>query len=136
VNPNRRLWFTRLLIAVVTLWNLQAALVFILRPQVYTPGFMLAGLPGETAVRGVGVLFLMWNVPYLVALWDPRRYQLALALSLAMQLVGVVGETLIFLSVPADYSLLRASIVRFILFDAAGAVFLTGANWLVSQEQP
>jgi hypothetical protein len=129
-----RLWLSRLLIAVVTLWNLQAALVFFLWPQVYAPGFMLTGLPGETAIRGVGVLFAMWNLPYLVALWQPGRYRLALQLALAMQLLGVLGESLIYLTVPADYAILRASLVRFIAFDAAGALLLGGAYWLVRKD--
>jgi hypothetical protein len=134
MNTSSRLWLSRLLIAIVTLWNLQAALVFILWPQVYAPGFMLTGLPGETAVRGVGVLFVMWNVPYLVALWHPRRNELALQLALAMQLLGVLGESLIYLSVPADYATLRASIVRFTAFDAGGALLLAGAYWRVRKE--
>jgi hypothetical protein len=129
-----RLWLSRLLIAIVTLWNLQAALVFFLWPQVYAPGFMLTGLPGETAVRGVGVLFAMWNLPYLVALWHPRRYRLALQLALAMQVLGVVGESLIYLTVPADYAVLRASLLRFIAFDAVGALLLAGAYWLIREE--
>ena len=128
------LWLPRVLILIVTLWNLQAAFVFIFWPQVYAPGFMLSGLPGETAVRGVGVLFVMWNVPYLVALWQPRRYRLALQLALAMQLLGVLGESLIYLSVPADYAILRASILRFSAFDAAGGLLLAGAYWLVRKE--
>jgi hypothetical protein len=131
---NTRLWLSRLLIAIVTLWNLQAALVFFLWPQVYAAGFMLTGLPGETAIRGVGVLFAMWNLPYLVALWHPRRYRLALQLALAMQVLGVVGESLIYLTVPADYAVLRGSLLRFITFDAVGTLLLAGACWLVRKE--
>lgn len=134
MNTTHRLWLSRLLIAIVTLWNLQAALVFFLWPQVYAPGFMLTGLPGEAAIRGVGVLFAMWNVPYLVALWHPRRYKLALQLALAMQALGVLGETLIYLTIPADYAILRASLLRFILFDAAGVFLLAGAYWLKGKE--
>jgi hypothetical protein len=131
---NTRLWLSRLLIAIVALWNLQAALVFFLWPQVYAAGFMLTGLPGETAIRGVGVLFAMWNLPYLVALWHPRRYRLALQLALAMQVLGVVGESLIYLTVPADYAVLRGSLLRFITFDAVGTLLLAGACWLVRKE--
>jgi hypothetical protein len=29
-------------------------------------------------LRGIGVLFLMWNVPYLVALWHPIRHRISL----------------------------------------------------------
>jgi hypothetical protein len=134
MNKSHRLWLSRFLIAIVTLWNLQAALVFFLWPQVYAPGFMLTGLPGETAIRGVGVLFAMWSLPYLVALWHPRRYQLALQLALAMQVLGVLGESLICLTIPADYAVLRASILRFSAFDAAGVLLLAGACWLGRKE--
>ena len=90
-----RLWAARLLIAVVVAWNLECALVFLLNPAVFAPGFELSGVPGEAAVRGFGVLFVMWNIPYLVALWQPRRNRLSLWEALAMQLIGVIGESLI-----------------------------------------
>jgi hypothetical protein len=134
MSPSIRLWLVRLLIAVVTVWNLQAALVFMLRPQVYAPGFMLTGLPGEAAVRGVGVLFVMWNVPYLVAAWHPVRYRLALGLALTMQIIGVLGETLIYLTIPMAFALLRASLLRFLAFDVAGGLLLGAAFWLTREE--
>jgi hypothetical protein len=120
----------RLLIAVVLAWNLECALVFWLNPGVFAPGFELAGLPGAAAVRGFAVLFVMWNIPYLVALWHPQRHRLSLTEALAMQTVGVVGESLILFSLPAGYAVLHASVLRFIVFDAAGVVCLIGAGWL------
>ena len=134
MSARARLWLARLLILAVTAWNLQAALVFMLWPQVFTPGFMLSGVPGETAVRGVGVLFVMWNIPYLVAIWQPARYRLVLQLALAMQVTGVLGEVLIFLGVPVEYAMLRSSLSRFIAFDAAGILLLAGALLLVRKE--
>jgi hypothetical protein len=134
MSSSQRLWLARLLIGIVTLWNLQAALVFTLRPQVYAPSFMLTGLPGETAVRGVGVLFIMWNIPYLVALWHPRRYRLALGLALVMQLAGVIGESLILITIPAGYLVLHLSILRFIFFDGAGVLLLVAAYWLARKD--
>jgi len=125
-----RLWIARFLIALVTAWNLQAALVFILWPERFAPGFELPGVPGAAAVRGTGILFLMWNVPYLVALWHPRRYRLALGLALAMQFIGLVGESLMLATLPGGYTLLRASITRFVAFDASGLVLLAVAFWL------
>lgn len=134
MNSNLRVWSARVLIGIVTAWNLQAAIVFMIRPQVYAPGFMLAGAPGEAAVRGVGVLFLMWNIPYLVALWHPVRYRLALQLALAMQATGVAGETLIYFTVSAQLFLLRSSILRFTAFDAAGVLLLGAGYWLTRKE--
>jgi hypothetical protein len=83
-----RLWAARLLIAVVVAWNLQCVLVFMLNPRGFAQGFELPGIPGEAALRGFVVLFLMWNIPHLVALWQPRRNRLSLWEALAMQVVG------------------------------------------------
>lgn len=128
---NISVWLARLLIAVVTGWNLQAALVFILWPERFAPGFELTGIPGAAAVRGTGVLFVMWNVPYLVALWDPREYRLVLGIALAMQLTGLVGESLIIFTLPDGYTLLNLAITRFIAFDAGGLLLLGMAYWIM-----
>jgi hypothetical protein len=126
-----RLLAARLLIAVVVAWNLECALVFLLNPGTFAPAFELTGIPGEAAVRGFAVLFVMWNIPYLVALWDPPRHRLSLWEALVMQTVGVIGESLIFFSIPADHAILHSSLLRFIIFDAAGVVALVGAALLV-----
>ena len=115
-----RLWLARLLIVAVIAWNLQAAFIFLANPDAYAPAFELSGIPGAAAVRGIAVLFVMWNVPYLVACWQPRRYRLSLWEALVMQALGVLGETFILLSLPAGHTLLADSILRFIAFDAAG----------------
>jgi hypothetical protein len=131
MSEKSRLWLARTLIVIVAAWNLQAALVFILWPERFAPGFELSGVPGAAAVRGTGILFVMWNVPYLVALWHPRKYRLALGMALAMQLIGLVGESLILLSLPDGHALLRSSITRFIAFDGSGLLLLLGGFWLV-----
>jgi len=125
-----RIWAARLLIAVVVAWNLECALVFLLNPGVYAPGFELTGIPGQAAVRGFAVLFVMWNIPYLVALWDPQRNHVSLWEALAMQVIGVLGESMILNSFPTGYPFLHTSILRFIIFDSAGVVLLIGAALL------
>jgi hypothetical protein len=122
-----RLSAARLLIAVVVAWNLQCALAFFLHPAAFAPGFELTGIPGGAAVRGFAVLFVMWNIPYLLALWHPLRHRLSLFEALAMQFVGVIGESLILFSIPTGHAALHASLLRFILFDGAGVVLLIGA---------
>jgi hypothetical protein len=129
---NARVWVARLLVAVVVGWNLECAFVFLLHPAAYAPGFELVGVPGQAAVRGFAVLFVMWNIPYLVALWDPRRNRLALWEALAMQSVGVIGESLILFSMPPGYAVLRSSILRCIIFDAVGVAALLGAVFLLT----
>ncbi|MCB0119295.1 MAG: hypothetical protein KDD72_09720 [Anaerolineales bacterium] len=114
----------RFLIGLVAVWNLQAAIVFILFPQSFVSGYELSGVAGEAAVRGVGVLFLMWNVPYVFAVIDLERYSLGLVFALWMQSVGLVGESLIYFSLPAGHVVLQSSILRFIAFDFTGLVLL------------
>jgi hypothetical protein len=126
-----RLWAARFLIAVVVAWNLECALVFWLNPDGFATEFELAGLPGAAAVRGFAVLFVMWNIPYLVALWQLQRHRTSLWEALAMQTVGVIGESFILFSLPAGHTLLHTSLLRFITFDAAGVVCLIGAILLL-----
>lgn len=125
-----RLWAARLLIAVVVVWNLQCALVFLLTPGVFAPGFELTGVPGEAALRGIAVLFVMWNIPYLLALWHPHRHRISLWEALAMQAVGVIGESVILFTLPAGYATLQSSLLRFIIFDFSGLVALGIAAYL------
>ena len=108
---------------------------FCFNPAVFAPGFELSGVPGEAAVRGFGALFVMWNIPYLVALWQPRRNRLSLSEALVMQSVGVVGESLILFSIPFAHVVLRSSLLRFILFDGAGVLLLFGAVWLARKKR-
>jgi hypothetical protein len=126
-NVALRLWTARLLVALVVAWNLQCALVFLLNPGEFAPGFELSGIPGQAAIRGFAVLFVMWNIPYLVALWNPLRHRVSLWEALSMQVLGVCGETLILLFLPPGHPILHASLLRFIAFDAAGVVCLIGA---------
>jgi hypothetical protein len=85
---------------------------------------------GEAMLRGMGILFLMWNVPYAVALWDPVRHRLALFEALAMQSIGLAGELFIFFTLPFTYALARVSITRFMAFDALGLLALVVAAWI------
>ena len=120
----------RLLIGIVFLVNVQCALVFLLWPDKYAGSFELSGVPGEAMLRGLGVLFLMWNVPNAVALWNPIRYRLALWIAIAMQAIGLVGEILIAISIPVEYIVIRSAIARFVVFDAVGLAMLCLAAWL------
>jgi hypothetical protein len=131
MKTSSSLLLARLAIALVFLWNIQCAFAFLLWPEHFTAGFELPGTPGEAALRGVGVLFLMWNIPYAVALWRPQRYRISLYEATAMQALGLLGEMLIWWSLPPARSLLKASLLRFIAFDWAGLALLLLAIWLV-----
>lgn len=124
-----KIWLARLLIGLVFFFNVQCALVFLIAPQDFAPAFELGGVAGEGMVRGMGILFLMWNVPYAVALWNPRRSRRSLYEAVAMQAIGFGGETLLLLSFPAGHPLLRAAVERFMLFDGCGLLLLVLAAW-------
>jgi hypothetical protein len=126
-----RVWVARVCVGMVLVINVQCAVAFWHAPAGYASSFELAGVPGEAAIRGMAVLFVMWNVPYLVALWHPRRQRLALWQALAMQAIGVAGESLIWLSLPAGHAVLHDSLMRFIIFDAGGLALLCLAAWLI-----
>jgi len=125
-----KLNLARILIGVVLLVNVECALAFLIWPSVYAGSFELAGAQGEAMLRGLGVLFLMWNVPYAVALWHPIRHRASLFEALAMQTIGLVGESFIYTSLPLIHSLARSSLARFIVFDFLGLLSLVGAVWL------
>lgn len=127
-----RINLARGLIGLVILVNVQCALSFLVEPGRYSPGFQLAGDLAEAVVRGFGVLFLMWNIPYLVALWHPLRHWVSLLEAVGMQSVGLVGESFIYLSVAGNLLILRSTLARFIVFDFLGLLALLAAAWLVS----
>ena len=126
-------WIARLLIGFVFFFNIQCAIVFIIRPDLYTSGFELQGGTGEAMVRGLGVLFLMWNVPYAVALRNPVRFRISLVEAIAMQTIGLVGETLIFWLLPGEHPAVQSTILRFISFDGGGLIALGLAAWFTRQ---
>jgi hypothetical protein len=71
----------------------------------------------------------MWNIPYLFAVIDPIRFRLAVLLAVLMQGTGLIGESYIFATLPADHAMLRSSIIRFMEFDGMGFLLLVFA-WL------
>ncbi len=118
------------MIGVVLFINLQSAVAFLIHPAGYAPAYELFGIPGQAAIQGLAVLFLMWNVPYVVALLNPIKHRISLFEAIAMQSMGLVGETFILLTLPIAHVILRGSILRFILFDGAGLVALVIAAWV------
>lgn len=129
-QQNQRTWIGRACIGLVLFFNVQCALAFLIQPEVFEPGFELSGEMGAGMVRGMGLLFLMWNVPYAVALIDPLRRRVSLYEAVAMQAVGFVGETLLLITFPPGHAAIRGTVGRFILFDGAGLALLLLTVWL------
>lgn len=122
----------RVLIGLVTFFNLQCAFYFLFRPMDYAPGFELSGVPGSSIIQGMGLLFFMWNIPYLFALVNPIKYFTSLLEAVIMQALGVVGETILLRVLTGEHPLIKASVLRFIFFDGAGLILLSIALLLIS----
>jgi hypothetical protein len=124
LSPPFRIWIARFLIGLVVFFNLESAIAFLTHPDAYTSSYELSGIPGEAAIRGFAILFCMWNIPYLFALWHPIKHPLSLWESILMQGTGLVGETWLVSQIPMKFGLLRNSVFRFIIFDGAGLLIL------------
>lgn len=81
-------------------------------------------------IQGFGLLFVMWTIPYLVALLDPIKHSASLLEAVLMQAIGVIGESLLLMNVPKTYIHLHASVIRFIIFDGGGLVLLLIAQYI------
>ncbi len=123
-KSNVRVNLARGLIAIVLFFNLQSAILFILHGEWYAPSFELEGVAGAALMRGLGILFLMWNTPYIFALWNPIRRRVSLIEACLMQAIGVIGELILLSTLPGGHVLITASTTRFIAFDASGLVAL------------
>jgi len=117
-------WIARIAVGVVLIVNVQCALGFVVDPGAYAAAYERAGVPGEVAVRGLGVAFLMWNVTYPLVIWRPQAHRTLFGVVLVQQLVGLVGESAIALMLPAGHAVLADGIGRFIAFDAFGLVLM------------
>ena len=125
-----RLWLARLLIGLVLFFNIQCAVLFLWKPEAFAPSFELAGAPGIAMVRGMGLLFLMWNVPYVVAFSNPQKHRVSLYEAIAMQTIALLGETFVYLTLPAAHPIPQQTLMRFIAFDAGGLAALLLAAWI------
>lgn len=120
-------WVARISVGIVFLWNVQCALSFLMFPEKSVAAYELSGAAGETAIRGIAVAFLMWNVTFPLVIFNPRRHRTLFGIVLSQQVVGLLGEGWIYLNLQLGHDVLAASILRFILFDAAGLIIMTAA---------
>lgn len=117
----------RFLIGIVLIINLMCAIDFMARPKLYMGGYELSGEVGRAVVVGYGIFFLMWQVPYIFAVFDPVKQKISLISAALMQAIGLAGESLLYLTIPLEHKVLRGSVMRFIIFDGAGLVLLFAA---------
>jgi hypothetical protein len=114
----------RAMVGIVLFFNLQCALVYLFSPTLYSTNFELTGIPGVTVIKGMAILFIMWNIPYAFALADPQKNKTSYLQACLMQMVGLIGESIISLSLPEGHMTLHVAIDRFILFDGIGLILL------------
>jgi hypothetical protein len=114
------LWLARFALAMVFFFNVTCALAFVVRPEAYMRGFEVSGIPGEIIVQGIGILFLMWNVTYPLAIWHPWRYRWLFVIVIAQQVIGFAGETWMLLTLPSGHTSLTVTGTRFAAFDGGG----------------
>ena len=125
----------RVAFAAVFAINAQCAVLFVLCPGGFAAAYELSGVPGEAAVRGIGVAFLMWNATYPAVIASPRRFRALAVVAVAQQLIGLAGESFILATLPQGHAMLAASITRFIAFDAGGLALMTASLvWLIVAE--
>jgi len=119
-------WVARALVLAVFVINIMCALSFILFPELSVDAYQLAGagLPGAVAIQGIGITFLMWNATYPLVIVNPSKFWVLFIIVIAQQIIGLVGELILYFSLPAGYAMLSASIMRFVVFDAIGLVLL------------
>lgn len=122
----------RILIGIVLFFNLHCAVLFIFQVERFTSSFEVAGVPGNSLLRGMGILFLMWNIPYGFALWNPIQNRTSHIEAVIMQTLGLLGESILLITLPPGHELLTATASRFIVFDGAGLIALLAALILCS----
>ena len=119
-----RVWMARIAVGGVFLVNVSCAISFILWPERYVSGFELTGVPGAATVRGLGILFLMWNATYPPVVYQPVLHKTLFEVVLVQQAIGLAGETWLWLTLPAGHAALLETGLRFIVFDGVGLVLM------------
>jgi hypothetical protein len=127
--------WSRIALGLVLSANLSAAIPYLIDPAAYAGAFELSGVPGAAMVRGLGILFLMWNVTYLPVIADPLRQRTLFGIVLIQQVIGLAGELWILASLPPGHAALAASGQRFVIFDVIGLALL-GLAFRLSRPAP
>jgi hypothetical protein len=122
-----RTWIGRLLILIVIAWNIQAAIFLLINSSVIATSIEIPQIAGPSLIRGIGVLFIMWNIPYLFAAAHPVRFRISLVESLLMQFIALAGELILLSVSPIIPPALQNIFTIYSRFDAAGMALLLAA---------
>ena len=132
----KRIWIARLLVAAVFFVNVQCAVQFIIWPDAYVAAYQLDGASAEAIVQSFGICFLMWNATYPPVIAYPKRHRTLFGVIVAQQCIGLIGESLLCISLGPQLGMLASSVRRFIAFDAAGLLSLSCALFISRDAQP
>lgn len=124
-------WFARASVAAVFALNVSCAVSFITEPERYVAGFELSGVPGMLMVRGVGILFLMWNATFPPVILRPDAHISLFGVVLAQQAIGLAGESWLMLELPSGHAALFETGIRFVVFDGVGLAVMVLAYALL-----
>lgn len=130
MKPTTAITVARVLVAVVLLSNLLCVAQFLFTPEAHTAAYQLQGPSSRVIVQSFAICFLMWNATYPPVIARPNRYRVLFGVVIVQQLIGLVGESILLASLAPGLETLAGSIVRFIVFDAAGLVLLLVAFFL------
>ena len=86
--------------------------------------YELYGEVGRATLRGIAVLFLMWNVTYPFVILHPVKNIIVYRIVLIQSLIGVLGESWILNTIREVAPVLAESIFRFVLFDGMGLLIM------------
>lgn len=126
-------WFARIAVLAVFVVNVQCAISFIVAPEVHMASYALSGQSGIVVMRSIGITFLMWNATYPAVIWNPSRNRTVYIIVLVQQVIGLIGESLLCISVMGQSDVLVSSLLRFIIFDGCGLVLMAIGFVLVSR---
>ncbi len=126
-RPHLTHFIIRTLIGLVLFFNLTCAIQFLLFPLTYLGSFGILEENGTAVIRGYGILFIMWNVPYLFAFINPIRFIISLYEAIIMQSIGILGEGWIMNSLPQHVEQTKNMVCRFLYFDIFGLMALFSA---------
>jgi len=66
----------------------------------------------------------MWNATYPLVILRPQAHTTLFLIIICQQAIGVVGETWLWLALPAGHAALAATGLRFIVFDGLGLLLM------------
>ncbi len=121
-------------VGMVFILNISCALAFIFQPEKYMGGFEIGGVQGRLVVQALGILFLMWNATYPPVLIDPVKHKTLFAVLLVQQAMGFIGESWLFLTLPAGHAAIKATVLRFIYFDGGGLILMGLAYYFLMKK--